>query len=139
VSEGAAGTDKNKFGVMGSLLGCDKSSREGAAESLQERVHAMNPKINEQPLQGADQDEQFFLDHPEARQRLRPADSGEWPEGNELLTSPPLTLIVQIQPRVLLKLGVWRNAATAENTLLQLSRGRISVSTYQDHLQHNRI
>jgi hypothetical protein len=98
----------------------------------------MSQKVDVQPPPEDDRDEHFFAEHPDACQRLRPADAGEWPEGNELLTSPPLTLIVQLQPRVLLKLGVWRNSATAENTLMQLTRGRISISTYQDHLQRTK-
>lgn len=98
----------------------------------------MDQRIASAAPPGDDRDGLFFEQHPEARQRLRPADPGEWPEGNELLTTPPFTLVVSIEPGTLLKLGVWRNTAAAENTFLQLSRGRISISTYLQHIRGRR-
>jgi hypothetical protein len=81
-------------------------------------------------LDPEDPDEFYFEAHPEIPSRIRPALPGEWPEGNELLTPPPYTLVIAIGPRRLLKLGAWRSNADPQNTVLQLNHGRIPISSY---------
>ena len=77
-----------------------------------------------------DQDELYFEECPELRERIRPAFPGEWQESNELHTSPPYTLVVQIQPGLLLKLGSWKRNADTQNTILQLNQGRLAIASY---------
>ena len=77
-----------------------------------------------------DADELYFEEHPEIQSRVRPALPGEWPEGNELLTTPPHTLVIRIGARQLLKLGAWRSNADPRNTVVQLNQGRLPISSY---------
>ena len=81
-------------------------------------------------LHPEDPDERYFAAHPDIDSRFRPALPGEWPEGNELLTSPPYTLVLAIGPRQLLKLGAWRSNADPQNTVVQLNQGRFPISRY---------
>ena len=81
-------------------------------------------------LHPEDPDELYFDSHPEILSRVRPALPGEWPEGNELLTSPPYTLVIAIGPRQVLKMGAWRSNADPQNTVVQLNQGRFPISRY---------
>lgn len=82
-----------------------------------------------------DSDEQYFATHPGTREFLRQAHTGEWPEDNELLTSPPFTLVICVHPGLLVKFGAWRNNANSKNTYVQLNKGRVPVSSYLEYLQ----
>jgi hypothetical protein len=84
-----------------------------------------------------DQDELYFEEHPMLTERIRLAIPGEWPEINELHTSPPYTLVIQIRPGLLLKLGSWKRAADTHNTILQLNQGRLAIAAYLERQELN--
>jgi hypothetical protein len=81
-----------------------------------------------------DPDDQHFASHAEQQEWLRQAKPGEWPEDNELLTSPPFTLVIRVNPNLLLKFGAWRSNANMKNTYVQLQKGRIPVYSYLEYL-----
>ena len=85
-----------------------------------------------------DDDELFFRGNPGARDLLRPAMPGEWPAGNDLYTSPPYTLVIQVKPGLLMKLGAWRRKANMRNTMLQLNKGQLSVISFLEE-QHRSV
>jgi hypothetical protein len=82
-----------------------------------------------------DQDESYFVAYPEHRERFRAAIPGEWLGSNELYTSPPYTLVVQIKPGLLLKLGSWKRYAEIQNTVLHLNQGRLAIRSYLESLE----
>jgi hypothetical protein len=84
-----------------------------------------------------DQDELYFEEHPMLTERIRIAIPGEWPETNELHTSPPYTLVIQIRPGLILKLGSWKRTADTHNTILQLNQGRLAIAAYLERQELN--
>lgn len=96
--------------------------------------HSEEKMTRRSESQGPDQDEKFFDTHPDTREFLRQANPGEWPEDNELLTSPPFTLVVLARAGLILKFGAWRKTANTKNTYVQLKKGRVPISTYLEYL-----
>ena len=129
------GHDENRASVAppstGIMPDCSKDDKRCKVSFMQ---HSDKEGHTTDSFYPPDPDEQYFELHPEMLSRVRTASPGEWPEGNELLTTPPYTLVIAIGPRRFLKLGAWRSNANSENTVLQLNQGRLPISDYLERM-----